>query len=63
MTRPAPRQPLSGLAEAGCVLPDFGGLFWAFWGPIFDPKEMGTQVRHTVNQMKEIWDKTGLRFD
>ena len=59
----ASRQLLSGLAEARWVLADFGGLFWAFQGPIFNPKEVGTQVRRTVNQTKEIWDKTGLRFD
>ena len=59
----ASRQPLSGLAEARWVLANFGGLFWAFWGPFFNPKEVETQVRHTVNQTKEIWDKTGLRFD
>ena len=40
----ASRQLLSGLAEARWVLADFGGLFGAFWGPIFNPKEVGTQV-------------------
>ena len=57
------RQPLHGLAEARWVLADFGCLFGLVWGPIFNPKEVGTQVRYTVNQTKEIWDKTGLRFD
>ena len=59
----ASRQSLSGLAEARWVLADFGGLFWAFRGPIFNPKKVKTQVRHTVNQTKEMWDKMGLRFD
>ena len=59
----ASRQLLSGLADARWVLADFGGLFGAFRGPIFNPKEVETQVRHIVNQTKEIWDKTGLRFD
>ena len=59
----ASRQPPPGLAEARWVLADFGGLFGAFRGPIFNPKEVRTQVRHTMNQMKEIWDKIGLRFD
>ena len=58
-----PRQPPLGLAEARWVLADFGGLFGLVRGPIFNPKEVGTQVRHTMNQTKEIWDKTGLRFD
>ena len=59
----ASRQPLSGLAEARWVLADFGGLFGLVRGPIFNPKEAKTQVRNIVNQTKEIWNKTGLRFD
>ena len=57
------RQPLPGLAEARWVLADFGGLFVLVRGLIFNSKEMETQVRNIVNQTKEIWDKTGLRFD
>ena len=63
MLRATLRRPLPGLAEARWVLADFGGLFGLVRGPIFNLKEMGTQVRHTMNQTKEIWDKTGLRFD
>ena len=59
----ASRQPLHGLAETRWVLDEFEGLFGLVRGPIFNPKEMETQVRNTVNQTKEIWDKTGLRFD
>ena len=40
----ASRQPLPGLVEARWVLADFGGLFGLVWGPIFNPKEVGTQV-------------------
>ena len=59
----ASQQPLQDLAKARWVLADFGGLFGLVQGPIFNPKEARNQVQNTVNQMKEIWDKTGLRFD
>ena len=59
----ASRQPLHGLAEARWVLVDFRGLFGLVWGPIFNPKDLGTQVRYTMKKTKEISDKTGLRFD
>ena len=52
-----PRQPLQGLAEARWVLADFGGLFGLVQGPIFNPKEVGTQVQYTVNQTKEFETK------
>ena len=39
-----PRQPLPGLAEAWWVLADFGGLFKLVRGPIFNSKDMRTQV-------------------
>ena len=61
--RRPPDNPLQGLTEARWVLADFGGLFGLVWGSIFNPKEVETQVRYTVNQTKEILDKTGLRFD
>ena len=48
----ASQQPLPGSAEARWLLANFGGFFWAFWGPIFNLKEVGTYVRHTLNQMK-----------
>ena len=64
--RPA-GHPAGGPPAASRQLPPRLGEFWltleAFQGLIFNLKEVGTQVRHTVNQMKEIRDKTGLRFD
>ena len=58
-----PAAPLHGWTEARWVLANFGGLFRLLRGPIFNPKEAGNQVQYIMNQMKEIWGKTGLRFD
>ena len=44
----------SVLAEVGWFLDDFGRFFGVVWGPIFNPKDAGTQVRYNTKQTKQI---------
>ena len=53
-------QPFHGLAEARWVLADTGILFGLVWGLIFKLKEVGTQVRYTVNQNEGNMKENGL---
>ena len=55
--------PSTAWPRLGGFLANFGGLFGLVQGPIFNPKEAGIQVQYAVKQTKEIWSKTGLRFD
>ena len=60
---PATGSPPFGPCRGWVVLADFGHFFGVVRGPIFNPKDAGTQVRYNTKQTKQIWGKTGLRFD
>ena len=51
---PATGNPPPAIAEVGWFLADFGRFFGVVRGPIFNPKDAGTQVRYNTKQTKQI---------